>query len=61
MRYAYGPPLTTEGQLQIRDVEAIGPLPATSDTDDGQAPDPRLEQIAARQVTEAWQRITLMA
>ncbi|MEU3822450.1 SMI1/KNR4 family protein [Streptomyces sp. NPDC030392] len=58
VRYAYGPPLTAEGQLQIRDVEATGPLPATSDADDGQAPDPRLEQITARQVTEAWQRIS---
>lgn len=56
-RGVYGPSLTAEGQLQIRDVEATGPLPATSNTDDGQAPDPRLEQIAARQVTEAWQRI----
>jgi cell wall assembly regulator SMI1 len=60
VRYAYGPPLMAEGQLQIRDVEATGPLPTAGDDDQDPAPppDPRLEQIAARQVTEAWQSIT---
>ncbi|MFI2368113.1 SMI1/KNR4 family protein [Streptomyces sp. NPDC018833] len=57
--YAYGPPLLDADRIEIRDVTATGPLP--DDGDDqapAPAPDPRMEQIAARQVTEAWRRIT---
>ncbi|MFI8219870.1 SMI1/KNR4 family protein [Streptomyces sp. NPDC085932] len=58
VRYAYGPPLLDADRVEIRDVEASGPLP---DADDRQAPtvepEPRFEQIAARQVSEAWRRI----
>ncbi|RFC77473.1 SMI1/KNR4 family protein [Streptomyces sp. AcE210] len=59
VRYAYGPPLLDEGQLQIRDVTATGPTPATDTVSAPEpVPDPKLERLAARQVTEAWQRIT---
>ncbi|MGW3622522.1 SMI1/KNR4 family protein [Streptomyces sp. NPDC000880] len=58
VRYAYGPPLLDVDRIEIRDIEATGPLP---DAGDEQAPagvpDPRMQQIAARQVTEAWRRI----
>ncbi|MFF3460398.1 SMI1/KNR4 family protein [Streptomyces sp. NPDC002730] len=60
VHYAYGPPLLVEGQVQIRDI-AGAQLPAsgtgTDAHDRDQAPDPHLEEIAARQVTGAWQRI----
>ncbi|MFD6338991.1 SMI1/KNR4 family protein [Streptomyces sp. NPDC060131] len=70
VRYAYGPPLLTEGQVQIRSVEGTRSLVGESDEDGGeggdggdgreghdQAPDPRLEELGARQVARAWQGI----
>ncbi|MEU2060982.1 SMI1/KNR4 family protein [Streptomyces sp. NPDC013455] len=59
VRYAYGPPLLEADRVEIRDVEATGPLPhAGEEQAPAPAPDPRMRQIAARQVTEAWRRIT---
>lgn len=59
VRYAWGPPLLDVDQIEIRDVEATGPLPDAGDVQALAAvPDPHMQQIAARQVTEAWRRIT---
>lgn len=59
VRYAYGPPLLDVDRIEIRDVEASGLLPDAGDEQAPAAvPDPRMQQIAARQVTEAWRRIT---
>lgn len=67
--YLYGPPHGQEGIVRIGSVSPVrAPVPARvkygADVDEGEfadsAPvpaDPRTEEIAARQVTEAWQRI----
>ncbi|MFJ6012887.1 SMI1/KNR4 family protein [Streptomyces sp. NPDC092952] len=57
VRYAWGPPLLDVDLIEIRDIEATGPLPDVGD-EQAPAPDPHTRQIAARQVTEAWRRIT---
>ncbi|MER5892937.1 SMI1/KNR4 family protein [Streptomyces sp. NPDC001876] len=59
VRYAYGPPLLDMDRIEIRDIEVTGPLPDAGDERaPAAAPDPRVQQMAARQVTEAWRRIT---
>ncbi|MFJ3235577.1 SMI1/KNR4 family protein [Streptomyces sp. NPDC086787] len=59
VRYAYGPPLLDVDRIEIRDIEATGPLPDAGDEQaPATAPDPRMQQITTRQVTEAWRRIT---
>ncbi|MFE4946944.1 SMI1/KNR4 family protein [Streptomyces sp. NPDC056641] len=60
VRYAYGPPLLAEGQVRIRSVEGTrspGVGPAAGESGHEQAPDPRLEELGARQVARAWRRI----
>lgn len=57
VQYAYGPPALAEGQVQILGVEAVQPVAVASERELAGAPDPRLEELAARQVTAAWQRV----
>lgn len=59
VRYAYGPPLLDADRVEIRDIEASGRLPDANGEHAAPTaqPDPRLEQIAARQVSGAWRRI----
>ncbi|WP_406387737.1 SMI1/KNR4 family protein [Streptomyces sp. NBC_00887] len=58
VRYAHGPPLLDVDRIEIRDVEATGPLPDAGDEQaPAEVPDPRRQQIVARQVTDAWRRI----
>ncbi|MGW6461160.1 SMI1/KNR4 family protein [Streptomyces sp. NPDC055078] len=57
VHYVYGPPLLEEGQVRIRSIEATQPLATEPDGHGDQMPDPRLEELEARQVTGAWQRV----
>ncbi|MFC4612929.1 SMI1/KNR4 family protein [Streptomyces maoxianensis] len=57
VQYAYGPPMLAEGQVRILSVEAAQPAAVAPEREPVAAPDPRLEEMAARQVTAAWQRV----
>ncbi|WP_052863044.1 SMI1/KNR4 family protein [Streptomyces niger] len=57
--YAYGPPASVEGVVQVRSVDVLPRAPArtTEPEHAGRNERPLADAVQARQVTEAWRRI----